>query len=235
MDEESKVEAHNKFKPLCAKLHSQHAIAVVLSYYGGFLEVTKVLLQQLNKNSRRYTVSQLEQLRAFCKPDPTREVKLFNMTYELSDTDENSMYRTTYAADRYNKLKKSLTFRDGEDQIDKTAELGPGQRLELEFDIPEIFTSLEQVYGMVQVVFRNNHYGVKQFDIVLNIDGKSIGSFNQKVSDAMQKKKFNTTFKKTDHVFEMVNNHTQGKVMVEYIAISVRVPVVRGFNAVRYY
>ena len=114
MDEESKVEAQYKFKPLCAKLHSQHAIAVVLSYYGGFLEVTKVLLQKLNKNSRRYTVSQLEQLRAFCKPDPTREVKLFMMAYDISNTDENTMYRTKYTADRYSKLKKSLIFRDGE-------------------------------------------------------------------------------------------------------------------------
>ena len=68
----------------------------------------------------------MEQLRAFCKPDPTREVKLFNMTYEISGADEGSMFRTTYATERYSKLKKSLSVRDGEATDGKTADLAPG-------------------------------------------------------------------------------------------------------------
>ena len=47
------------------------------------------------------------------------------MTYEISGADEGSMFKTAYAAERYSKLKKSLTIRDEEGTGDKTADVAP--------------------------------------------------------------------------------------------------------------
>ena len=60
MEEQTNKDIPKKFQPLTTKLNSQNAIAIVLSYYGHFLAVTKVLLNRLNKNSRDYTASQYE-------------------------------------------------------------------------------------------------------------------------------------------------------------------------------
>ena len=95
----------------------------MLSYYGHFLAVTKVLLNRLNKNSRDYTASQYEQLRAFCVPDPTRELQLFHMDYVGISDDDGSAFRVTYADEKNGDLMKKLTFKAGDEDLGKTSQL----------------------------------------------------------------------------------------------------------------
>ena len=53
------------------------------------------------------------------------------------------MFKTNMIDEKYGKLVKQFKFKEGEIELQKTADLAPGQRFVLEFDIPEKLATCE--------------------------------------------------------------------------------------------